>query len=108
MLTPLRSYVASSVDPLARDQHGVSDVKNPSRNEVDQVSASRKAFAALLWRAFPSRSEHDLALKAARVLDVTPRQVQNWLRCEHSASVHVFFAVASIAGAELVFRGGGQ
>lgn len=88
----------------SRDQYRVTMGKNIAENSGDQVSASRRAFAALLWRAFPSRSEHDLANKAAAVLDVSPRQVKNWLRCENSAAWHYVAAVMAIAGAEIVFR----
>jgi hypothetical protein len=77
-------------------------MKNPA-NSADHATASRRWFAALLWRAFPSRSEGDLAVKAARVLDVSPRQVRNWLRCEHDASLRYVTAVMAIAGAEVVF-----
>lgn len=79
-------------------------MKISANSSYEHISASRKMFAALLWRAFPAPSEHDLAIKAARALDVSPRQVKNWLRCEHSAAHHYFLAVAAIAGAELVFR----
>lgn len=78
-------------------------MKNLADNSHCQISAARKTFAALLWRAFPSHSEHDLSHKAARVLDVSPRQVKNWLRCENSAAFHYVAAVMAIAGAELVF-----
>lgn len=79
-------------------------MKISANSTSDHVKASRKAFAALLWKAFPSPSEHDLSLKAARALDVSPRQVKNWLRCENSAAWHYVSAVMLIAGAELVFR----
>jgi hypothetical protein len=69
----------------------------------DHKTASRRWFRDLLWRAFPSPSEGDLAIKAARVLDVSPRQVQNWLRCEHDAGLSYVTAVMAIAGAEVVF-----
>lgn len=82
-------------------------MKNPAQNADAgtpgaSVAQSRRWFAALLWRAFPSPSERDLAEKAARVLDVSPRQVRNWLRCEHSAAFHYVAAVMVIAGAEIV------
>lgn len=69
----------------------------------DHRSASRRWFAALLWRAFPAPSEHDLSLKAARVLDVSPRQVRNWLGGHHDAGLSYVLAVMAIAGAEVVF-----
>jgi hypothetical protein len=72
---------------------------------TDTGTAARKWFAGLLWRAFPGcRSEREIAERAARVLDVSPRQVQNWLRCENDAGVRYVFAVLTIAGAEIVFR----
>lgn len=95
---------------VSRPEHGASDVKYLAksvpglpRRADDHKSASRRWFAALLWRAFPSPSEGDLADKAARVLDVSPRQVRNWLRCENDAGVSYVTAVMAIAGAEVVF-----
>lgn len=78
-------------------------MKNLAHSSVDHAKASRRWFAALLWRAFPSPSERDLSHKAARVLDVSPRQVVNWLRCENDASLRYVLAVMAIAGAEIVF-----
>lgn len=69
------------------------------------VSAARKTFANLLWRAFPSASEAELAVKAGAVLDVSPRQIKNWLRCENSAAWHYVAAVMAVAGVEMVIRG---
>ncbi len=86
----------------SRLKHGVSSLKNLAVSAPDPIMAARKAFAALLWRAFPAPSEQDLAARAARALGVSPRQVKNWLRCENSAAVHHYFAVAAIAGAEVV------
>lgn len=71
----------------------------------DHGQASRKWFSNLLWRAFPSPSEHALANKAARVLDVSPRQVKNWLRCENDASLKYVTAVMLIAGVEFGIGG---
>jgi len=79
-------------------------VKNPAQTATVAKSVARERFAELLWRAFPSQSERDLARKAAKVLAVSERQVANWLRCENDASVSVVFAVIAIAGAELVFE----
>ena len=81
-------------------------MKISAHSAIDHKSASRKRFAAMLWMAFPSPSERDLSIKAAMVLDVSPRQVVKWLRCEHDAAVSYVFAVMAIAGAEIVFRGG--
>ena len=78
--------------------------KFPAKTTGGNVFSSRKAFAALLWRAFPSPSEHDLARKASHFLEVSERQVKNWLHCDHSAPIQHFFAVAAIAGAEIILR----
>jgi hypothetical protein len=72
-------------------------------NSVEHGGASRRWFRNLLWRAFPSRSENDLAVKAASVLDVSPRQVRNWLREENDASLRHVTAVMAVAGAEVLF-----
>ena len=103
MIAATRSFSNVSIrSPQGKD--GVAFVKNPARFESDQVRSSRKWFAALLWQAFPSPSERDVAHKAAAVLDCSPRQVTNWLRCEHSAAWHYVSAVMMIAGVEVVLR----
>ncbi|MFV0386527.1 hypothetical protein [Paracoccus sp. (in: a-proteobacteria)] len=66
---------------------------------------ARKWFRVLLWRAFPAVSERELSVRAAVVLDVSPRQVINWLREENDASLRYVAAVMAIAGAEIVFKG---
>lgn len=87
----------------AQEKHVTFGGNNPSRTDVGH--AARKWFAALLWRAFPGcRSENEIAERAARVLDVSDRQVRNWLRCENDAGVRYVFAVLTIAGAQIVFR----
>lgn len=82
-----------------REQYSAKNLANP----VEHGSVSRRWFRNLLWRAFPSRSENDLANKAASVLDVSPRQVRNWLREENDASLRYVTAVMAIAGAEVLF-----
>ena len=72
-------------------------------NSTDHASASRRWFRNMLYRAFPSPSDCDLADKAARVLDVSPRQVRNWLNEDNDASLRYVTAVMAIAGAEIVF-----
>jgi len=93
----LDCHVASS-----QEQYGVTMRKNLA-NSTDHASASRRWFRNLLYKAFPSPSDCDLADKAARVLDVSPRQVRNWLREENDASLRYVTAVMAIAGAEVVF-----
>lgn len=75
------------------------------KNLADSTNprASRRWFRNMLWRAFPSPSEHDLSIKAATVLGVSPRQVKNWLREDNDASLRYVTAVLAIAGAEVVF-----
>ncbi len=76
--------------------------KNPA-NSDEHARTSRRWFSNLLRRAFPAPSEHELAQKAAAVLGVSPRQVRNWLREEHDASLRYVTAVVLIAGGEVVF-----
>ena len=83
---------------LRRGETAAEPRKCPARS--DHAAAARRWFAALLWRAFPSPSERDLSEKAARALGVSDRQVRNWLRCEHDASLRHVTAVILIAGAE--------
>lgn len=94
--------VTVSVDRLAPDQHGAITVKNLA-GSASNPKAARRWFRNMLWRAFPSPSENDLAHKAAAVLDVSPRQVKNWLREENDASLRYVTAVLAIAGAEVIF-----
>lgn len=77
-------------------------MKNLAGSPADPHVA-RRWFRNMLWRAFPSPSENDLAIKAAMVLDVSPRQVKNWLREENDASLRYVTAVLAIAGAEIIF-----
>ena len=77
--------------------------KSFAKYDARDAVKRRRWFANLLWRAFPAGSEHELAIKAAPVLDVTPRQVQNWLRGEHDAKLGTILAVLTIAGSENIF-----
>lgn len=72
------------------------------RDGLPDAEGSRRWFAALLWRAFPGPSEAAVAEKAARVLDVSPRQVRNWLRGEHCAALKYVAAVLAVAGVEVL------
>lgn len=79
-------------------------MKNPARSHLDQPAAYRIWFRDLLWKAFPATSDADRAAKAALILDVSERQVRNWLRCEHDPKLRYVMAVLAIAGAEVVFK----
>lgn len=85
----------------SQDQYGALPVKNPAHSTDPR--ASRRWFRDLLWRAFPARSERELAEKAAPVLGVSHRQVINWLREEHDPKLRYIMAVLALAGAEIVF-----
>lgn len=74
------------------------------RGALSPAEAEREWFARLLWRAFPSGSENELSERAGPVLGVSPRQVRNWLRCEHDARWRDVMKVLAIAGGEVVFR----
>ena len=105
MTAPLRTHHLQAL--VTRTEHanelGARRVKSPAYS-TDQAQAARKWFAAMLWRAFPSRSENELAEKASAALGVSPRQVKNWLRHEHCAALKYVVAVIAIAGAEVVFQ----
>nr|WP_306133349.1 hypothetical protein [Roseivivax marinus] len=67
---------------------------------------ARKWFARLLWKAFPGASEREVAKQAAAVLDVSERQVINWLRCENDAGVTYTTAVMILAGVGIALDSG--
>jgi len=79
-------------------------VQYSSNSHFDRNTAYRMWFRDMLWRAFPADSDAARAEKAARVLDVSDRQVRNWLRCEHDPKLRYVMAVIAIAGAEVVFK----
>ena len=56
-------------------------MKNYAKTSGDNISSSRKAFANMLWRAFPPPSEHDLSIKAARFYQVRAAKA---LRAHHA------------------------
>lgn len=89
-------FPCSSIVGRSHDQHGDFPMKNLADNP-------RRWFRDMLWRAFPSPSEHDLAEKAAPVLGVSKRQVKNWLREDNDASLSSVAKVIAIAGAEVIF-----
>ncbi|QPM89362.1 hypothetical protein PSAL_005780 [Pseudooceanicola algae] len=75
--------------------------QNASRRDFstgDHQCRSRRWFAALLWLAFPGASERDVARRASGVLEVSERQVINWLRCENDAALRYVTAVMVLAG----------
>lgn len=98
-----RSFRSVSPKASARTQYGDRSVKNLARNAEVAAKRPRRWFRDLLWRAFPSASERELAEVAAPVLGVSKRQVQNWLREENDASVSSVLKVLAIVGAEVVF-----
>lgn len=60
----------------------------------------RKLVAALLWKAFPSKSADELAERAAPVLGLSERHIKRLLKGEHSVNADVAFAVLALAGFE--------
>ena len=71
------------------------------QNVTHAVANPRRWFRDLLWAAFPARSEADLAARAAPVLDISDRQVRNYLRELHDPSLTITLKVLAIAGAEI-------
>lgn len=63
----------------------------------------RRWFADLLWRTFPGASMREKAQRAAPVLDLSPRQIENLMKMEHDAKLPTVLAVLTLAGAERIF-----
>lgn len=100
----LSSVVSQNPSGFAHGQDGDTMRKNLSQNAARAKIAAPRAlarqwFAGLLWQAFPANSEREVARRAAPVLDVSERQVVNWLRCENDAGVSYVAAVMILAGA---------
>lgn len=64
----------------------------------------RRWFADLLWRTFPGASMREKAQRAAPVLDLSPRQIENLMKMEHDAKLPTVLAVLALAGAECIFE----
>ncbi|WOI54974.1 hypothetical protein [Palleronia sp. LCG004] len=94
---------AVSTDGLHNHHSRGEPMKFPS-NSTDAARDAGTFFIRMLWRAFPAPSEHALAARAAPVLDVSERQVRNWLRGTHTPRADYLLAVMAIAGAEVVIR----
>lgn len=82
-------------------------MKFPSQNGGGRVGVSQEArrrwFAALLWSAFPGDSMAERARRAAPVLGLTQRQIENLMKGEHDAKLGTVLTVLAICGAERVF-----
>lgn len=104
MLDHAASHFGNGSSVSAQETDRRTSLKYLSNSTPDYANFSRKWFAELLWKAFPDQSESAIAERAARVLDVSPRQVRNWLRCNNDASLRHVMAVMAVAGAEIVFR----
>lgn len=77
-------------------------MKSPS--QAAGLDQPREWFRDLLWRAFPGRSDRDVAVRASRVLGVSARQIQHWLQCENDPGWSHVAAVLVIAGFESAMR----
>ena len=75
----------SSADPVAlsQDQHGGKAMKFLAKSNVDFRQASRKEDSRKLQMAFSGHTQDAIAQKAARALDVSPRQIIYWMKCEN-------------------------
>lgn len=96
----LRSIVVSSSHSRHRNGSG----NFFSKSDFDAVQRYRRWFRDMLWIAFPAQSDGERAGNAARVLDVSERQVRKWLKCENDPKLCYVMAVIAIAGAEVVLR----
>lgn len=58
-------------------------MKYLAKSNMDFREASRRADAVLLRRAFDGPTQDAIAQRGSRALDVSPRQIINWMKCEH-------------------------
>ena len=108
---PPRSFLQSLPSNSTQFKDGAKMRKNLSQNvrrgdfcSGMHKSRSRKWFAALLRRAFPGASNREVAEMAAPVLNVSERQIVNWLKCENDAALSYVTAVMVLAGVELALE----
>jgi hypothetical protein len=80
----------------------MTDVSCFSARSLARSPFGRRLFSRMLWQAFPSHSEHEVAEKAAPILGLSERHVRRLLQCDHSAKIEHFLAVAAIVGFEAV------
>lgn len=77
-------------------------MKNLTRNGIDVEEKAAKWFSDLLWNAFPADSEAQVAMKAAKALEVSEKQVRNWLRHSNSPAWKFVFKALIAEGVEIV------
>lgn len=82
MTAPFRSFATQGTHRPLR-QYGAIAVSNPAKSNADFREASRREDAQRLERAFPGRSQQEIALKASRALGMSPRQIIYYLHLEH-------------------------
>ncbi|MGH1414856.1 MAG: hypothetical protein ACRBB0_15315 [Pelagimonas sp.] len=54
-----------------------------AKTNTDFRDASRKEDSRLVRRAFDGPTQDAIAKKGSRALGVSPRQIINWMKCEH-------------------------
>ncbi len=54
-----------------------------AKSNIDFREASRRADAILLRRAFDGPTQDAIAQRGSRALGVSPRQIVNWMQCQH-------------------------
>jgi hypothetical protein len=100
---PLHSSLAriGTSKPLIANSRGYP-VKNPSGTTGRDIcpDLSKERMVRLLWAAFLSRSENELAEKASRYLGVTERTVRNYLRRTHEAKLRHAIMLGALVGYE--------
>ena len=78
--------------PSFRNSSPVSSSQGNNRGEAmkylaksnhDFREASRKADAMLIRRAFDGPTQDAMAQRGSRALGVSPRQIINWMQCQH-------------------------
>lgn len=79
-------------------------MQNLSKNEVVAdfrcPEISRRDIKALLWSAFPAKSDHAVSQRAALILGVDPRTVRSWMEGRTQPSWTEVRMIGAYAGVE--------
>lgn len=82
-----------------RGKHRDNALNNLAKTNIDFRDHSRREDARLLRLAFDGRTQDEMARKGSRALGVSPRQIINWMKCEHDMPSWAVKAVSFYLGA---------
>lgn len=67
----------------SQSQNWSERVKHLAKSNVDFREHSRREDARLIQTAFDGPTQSAIAERGSRALGVSPRQIINWMKCEH-------------------------